>query len=322
MKVSLQWILAATASLVIIAILLVNLDSTALSINWAPGWLFVALLCFATEACLSGIRLWLGALRQSSFRSGFAVNGWYTGMVLALPARLGELATMGIYCRMTSLTLGAATLSIVFQRMVDVIFLVLFGALLALLLDPDNAYLITLSAVWILMAVLIVWHTRSSLGLAARLLIVIHPDDPGLTRRLSRRLLRIILQGRLWSSRAQRAGVYPWIIIATACKWIAIYGGISALVLATQLTSTTQALIASTSFNLSGLVPLHGLGGIGFSDAAVTGSLASSGLSLADASAIAIVIRFAIIAVGGFTFAVTWILLKESRSWAARSNDG
>ena len=133
----LSWLFTLLITVALFGFLLfqVELDSLFAGLRQIPAWcIWAAIVLFCGEGLMSTLRIRVCALpsphNKKKLLEALSVNGWYVLLVLALPARLGEVAAVAVMGRGVDMSIGSAAMSIVFQRLLDVICLSLLSLIL------------------------------------------------------------------------------------------------------------------------------------------------------------------------------------------------
>lgn len=270
------------------------------------AWMLVV-LCFGVEALCSSRRIQICINAEIGFRQALRLNGWYVALVLALPARLGELATVALLHKTSPMSPGAATLSIGLQRMLDVVVMASMAVLLMLPSFDIGILLFGAGALVVILTLTLLWQLESALTLAAAQVAPAARQG----RVVYRLVFRFLLQARTWYRRLPRT-VYLHAVGLTLIKWTATLAGIVLLLSALLQVNSIVASGATGLFSLGSALPLHGLGGIGIGEYSLAAWLLGQGVTASAAAGAAIVLRGFIIVFGLGFFLLTRIVLDST----------
>ena len=289
------WLTSIAASLILLGLVVAQVDWRAARVLVATinyGWIGAGIALLLLEGLITAARFQLLARTPVSYGDCMRATAWYVLMLIGLPARLGEVAGIGIIVRHMRERAGAAAASLLFQRVFDLIVLVLLMAGVCALAFGEitilPVFLLIGTVIAILFALLI--YLEALLGIAARRLLVRRQE------KWPRRFLRVALQARMVSrhhmdrKRSLKLGGF------TLLKWIANLSAIGCVVVAVvPVLSLATALGVGIVYNLSAVIPIQTVGGFGISEAALLGSFSWLGYSIGVGAPIAIAVRVVLI---------------------------
>ena len=295
MRRSTLWLLSIISSLLLLSIVVAQVDwraARAVVANIDYRWVAGGIALLTLEGLITAARFRLLARTAARYRDCLKATAWYVLMLIALPARLGEVAGIGLIVRYMHERPGAAAASLLFQRVFDLIILVSVLSVVCLLAFGNVGTLPILgltTGVTVLLIALLT-YLEALLGAVVR---------PLLSRRREtwpRRLIRVALQARMIRrhhmdrERTLKLGGY------TVLKWIANLSAIACVVLAVvPALSPLTAVGVGIVYNLSAVIPIQTVGGFGISEAALLGSFSWLGYSLEVGAPIAIAIRLVLV---------------------------
>lgn len=299
----LTWALAGTVSILLFGLVAAQLDATALAaaeqISWPLAGAGLALLF--GEHLVAALRTHLIAERRGGFAAAVDVTAWHAVWLLALPARLGEVAWVVVMRRAYGWSTATAVACALVQRLLDVAFIAacLLLSMLAVLGRSGNGAwpLAALAAGVCLLALGGALGLHLWLRVAARLIVALgHP------RGWRRRLLRHLRQGRRWLESARHRRILLRCLLPTALLWMTVFMGFWLMGQAVGLdVALAELLLAAAGSSLATAIPVQSIGGLGLMEAGFTGVLAWLGAPVASAALAALSIRCAIwVSVGLF----------------------
>ena len=262
-------------------------------------------LLYLVEGVVTALRIRLFSPGRPSTLDCLKANAWYVVSLVLLPARLGEVAAVIIFQRYLGMRSGMAVMSIVMQRMLDVA--VLSG--LFLVASVFVAPVVPAGALYGVAAAVIA-AVITGVSLAGRLLGVLAGS---LLRRygrpsqgMRRRLVRLLLQARLWHRRYFDSRMIAGGLGLTLIKWGAHLTGFFLLLAALRLPFGLQeGVLIGAAYNFLAIIPIQTIGGFGVAEAGLAGLLILSGLSLPIAAGVSVLVRVVLIA-APFLF---WLLV-------------
>ena len=289
------WITSAISSLLLLALVLGQVDwnaARALTQTINYYWISVGIALQLLEGIITATRFRLLSRTRARFSGCLRASAWYVMLLIALPARLGEVAGVALIVRHLGERTGAAAASLLFQRLFDVIFLV---ALLAVYcvwaLGQTNVLVIAAFVVAVVMLTSVVIYFENILA------FLVQPLLARRERKWPRRILRIALQGRIVRRHHMDRTRTIKLIALTLLKWIVTLGAAAAVVVAVVPSiALNSAFGIGIVYNLSAVIPIQTVGGFGISEAALLGSFRWLGYPLGIGASIAIAVRLALIA--------------------------
>lgn len=311
------WMSAVIGSALLLGIVLLQLDSTSLrSVAVGLSWPFVAVsvLFFFTEGVVTAKRISIMAATHQRLIRALQANAWYSLLVVALPARLGEFAAILVMEKYLLQKRAPAFASIVVQRLFDLVMLgVLFLLVLVFLIEQLPVAASAAIAVLVTgVGLSAIYQMEPLLTLSARW--VMSTRIP-LSRSLRIKITRLLLEGRGWRRQLAGTGVIVSAISLTAVKWLVIFAGISTLLIASQDSlAWHSALIAAVAYCFMSAVPIQSLGGIGLGEAGLTFLLAGMGIPLGVAAATSLMVRLFLIVFPVIFFLAIFFLVSLDKS--------
>lgn len=289
------WILAVGSSAVLLALVVAQVDVRAarqLVRATDYAWVAAGIAVLLLEGLVTALRFRLLARGSVRLRDALRATAWYVLMLIGLPARLGEIAGIGVIARYLHQPVGVAAASLLFQRVFDMLMLIVLLAIVAVLAVAGEQMFVVLavSGVLALVFAAVVAFIEPVLTVAAaQLRQRRHEKWP-------RHVLRVLLQARMYSRHHISGERLVKLGALTACKWTANLLGIALVVVAVvpAMTAAT-ALGLGIVYNLSAVIPLQTVGGFGISEVVLLGSFRLLGYELGVGAPIAIAIRMALI---------------------------
>lgn len=266
-------------------------ESAIASICWPVLLGGIVLLQF--EGVCTAMRVRLLAGPDAGYLDSFAVTAWWVFGLTVLPARLGEISGMHVFCRRLRQSLGAAVNGLLVQRLLDATVLVAAG-ILALAMQSERMQggpvLVGIAAAG---ALLVLCCIRLDLAFAFASRLLLHRRGS----RIGRRVLAMTLGGRRAArSLAARRAFVP-LLCWSLGKWLF---NLTALTLLIKVLLPALSIGAATAvgvlFNLAAVVPLQTIGGIGIGEAAFVGGFGFYAVDLALAAAVALALRSVLLA--------------------------
>ncbi len=256
--------------------------------------LVMALICLTFEGIITALRIWLFADRKPCLRPALKANAWYVLLLVILPARLGEVAAVVIFERYLKQKRGAAVMSIITQRLYDVIVLGSFFliALMGLSGFGDKGVMSGLALAVIAFSLFVLFRLDMFLTFAALIFQKLAKGSRGLFRKL----LHICLQGRIYVRHGLKSRDIPLALLFTIGKWVSNLGAILFLFMAINLDlSFFESLTIAGAYNFLAIIPLQTIGGIGVGEAGLAVLFVAMGLTVSLAAGASLLIRFVIL---------------------------
>jgi uncharacterized membrane protein YbhN (UPF0104 family) len=288
------WLWPALASLVLVAALVAVADldvARALLANVSWWWVAVALALLQLEGVCTALRIRLLAGPGARLGASFAATAWWVVGLAVLPARLGEVGGLVAVRRCLGQRSGGALNSLLVQRLVDALLLLVLGAVV---LGAERARsgqdaLVGLTLVLAAACSLALFALPLWFALAARL--AYRWRD----RALGRRLLRTALDGRRAARDLARGGRLWRLGCLSFAKWCCNLAALGILIglLLPQLALTARAVVA-VLFNLAAVIPLQTVGGVGIGEVAFTAGFRWYEVSMQTAASAALLLRGAL----------------------------
>ena len=284
------WIFAALVSLGLLGLVVAQVDwAQAATMLRNISWVFLggAFVFLVAEGVATALRLWLFAQRTPCLSEALKANAWYVLLLVVLPARLGEIAAVVVLERCLGQKYGAAAMSILTQRLYDVMVLgvVFLIALLGLgdFIDKEIMGVAALGLIGLALFVLV--RLEMFLTWAAILF-----------KKMPRSLYRLILQGRIYSRHKLQRRDIPMALFFTALKWVSNLGALVCLFMALHLgLGMFENVTVAAAYNFLAIIPLQTIGGIGVGEAGLALLLIGMGLTASMAAGASLMIRFVIL---------------------------
>ncbi len=264
---------------------------------------FIAAFAFLTlEGLFTALRIWVFAARKPCLGQALKSNAWYVLLLVMLPARLGEVAAIVVFERYMGQKRGAAAMSIVAQRLYDVIVLGTFF-LIALIglsdLFENKALLYGTGMALIMFCITVLYRMELFLTIAASLL---RAQRKGILAKV----LRLILQARIWIRHIFQRRDIGIVLFLTVMKWVCNLGALVFLFQAIRLgLPFFEGVTTAAAYNFLAIIPLQTIGGIGVGEAGLALLLGAMGLPVAMAASASIMVRLVIIV---FPF-IFWVMV-------------
>lgn len=289
------WIVAVGASAGLLALVVAQVDMPAarqLVRETDYAWVAAGVAVLLLEGLVTALRFRLLARGRVRLRDALRATAWYVLMLIGLPARLGEIAGIGAIARYLHEPVGVAAASLLFQRVFDMLMLIILLAIVAVLAVAGEQLFVVLvvsSVLALLFTAVVVFIEPLLTAVAVRL-------RPRRHEKWSRLVLRVLLQARMYSRHHMSGERLLKLGALTACKWTANLLGIALVVVAVvpAMTAAT-ALGLGIVYNLSAVIPVQTVGGFGISEVVLLGSFRLLGYELGVGAPIAIAIRMALI---------------------------
>lgn len=301
------WISASLISIALLAVVVMKADFTEVksmlhglsyfALAWALGFLFF-------EGIVTSLRIWLFAGGKQCISPALRANAWYVLLLVVLPARLGEVAAVVVFEKYLGQKYGAAAMSIISQRLYDVIVLGTFF-LIALLgmgemLDKDLMMVIGGALIFIALVGLIQLDKFLTLG------VLMLGKSKIRAGRIRRKIGRLLLQARIYARHILKRRDIPLALTFTFLKWAFNLGALVFLFYAIHLDlSVLQGVVTAAAYNFLAIIPLQTIGGLGVGEAGLALILAGMGITASMAAGASLLIRFVIIL---FPF-IFWVLV-------------
>ncbi len=290
----LLWTLAAIVSLALLALVIMQVDASQFyamfeNLSWiaiAAAFLFLLL-----EGIATALRLWLFAGKKPCLSEALKANAWYVLLLVALPARLGEVAAIVVLERYLGQKYGAAAMSIITQRLYDVIVLsvIFLIALLGLgdFIDIRIMSIATLALMSFALVVLVRLNMFLTLGVVCM----------GKSQnRVIRKLRWLALQARMYTRHGMSRRDIPLALLLTLLKWLSNLSALICMLTAIHLgLGPFEKVTIAAAYNFLAIIPLQTIGGIGVNDAGLMLLLAGMGLPSSVAAGASLMIRFVVV---------------------------
>ena len=289
------WVVSTAASAALLGLVLffADVDTVFMLVRQMPWWLLLlGVGVLLLEGVCSALRIKLMIRGPVSLRDAFIVTAWWVFGLATLPARLGELAGMHMLQRRLGHSFGEALNNLSVQRLFDVAILFAVGAVAVAAQAPfiDRSVVVVLSGVLACVVLFALVNLAAAFAAIARVLL------PLRRRGGFRQVLRTLLQAR----RAARSLLTRRRLAALAgvsvAKWGFNLGGLALVILAfVPALAALQGVSVAVIYNLSAVIPLQTVGGIGIGEVSLAGGLAWYGHGAATAASAAILLRLVLI---------------------------
>lgn len=301
------WITAAIISIALLSLVVMKADFSEVKEmlkNVSYSALGVATLLLFMEGIITALRIWLFAGRKTCISPALRANAWYVLLLVVLPARLGEVAAVVIFERYLGQKYGAAAMSIITQRLYDVIVLGAFFliALLGLEIFTNTNMLMILGAFLIVCTVFVLIKLDKILTL----IVIIFGKQKMRRKNIFGKIGRLILQARMYARHNLKSRDVPLALTFTIGKWVCNLGALVFLFHAIHLDlSYIQGVVTAAAYNFLAIIPLQTIGGIGVGEAGLALILAGMGITASIAAGASLLIRFVILV---FPF-IFWLIV-------------
>lgn len=296
----LLWGVSLVISLGLLALVVMQVDvRQAASMFNNISWIFlaVAFVFLIMEGIATALRLWLFAAKKPCLSEALKANAWYVLLLVVLPARLGEVAAVVVLERYLGQKYGAAAMSIIMQRLYDLIVLgaIFLIALLGLGDFVDKTFMSMVSLGLIAVVLFVLVRLEFFLTIAAVLF-----------KKAPRKIRRLILQARLYSRHGFKSRDIPLALIFTFIKWVSNLAALVFLFMSLHLgLGIFENVTVAAAYNFLAIIPLQTIGGIGIGEAGLALLFTGTGLDVSTAASASLMIRFVILV---FPF-IFWIMV-------------
>jgi uncharacterized protein (TIRG00374 family) len=296
----LLWGISLAVSLGLLAFVFMQADIGQAAVmlkNLSWSFLGVAFVFLIMEGIATALRLWLFAAKKPCLSEALQANAWYVLLLVILPARLGEVAAVVVLERYLGQKYGAAAMSIIMQRLYDMIVLgaIFLIALLGLgdFVDKTFMSIVSLGLIGFVLFVLV----RLEFFLTITAL---------LAKKAPRKLRRIILQARLYSRHGFKTRDIPLALLFTLIKWISNLAALVFLFMSLHLgLGIFENITVAAAYNFLAIIPLQTIGGVGIGEAGLALLFTGTGLDVSAAASASLMIRFVILV---FPF-IFWVMV-------------
>ena len=301
------WVSASLVSIALLAMVVAQADISEvrgmlgqlsyIMLAWAFGFLLF-------EGIITSLRIWLFAGGRKCITPALRANAWYVLLLVILPARLGEVAAIVVFEKYLGQKYGAAAMSIISQRLYDVIVLGTFFlvALLGMGDMLDKNLMMVIGGGLIIVALIGLTQLDKFLTLSV-LVLGKNKIRQGVIRR---KIGRLLLQARIYARHILSKRDIPLALIFTVLKWAFNLGALVFLFYAIQLDlSVLQGVVTAAAYNFLAIIPIQTIGGLGVGEAGLALILAGMGITASMAAGASLLIRFVIIL---FPF-IFWVLV-------------
>ena len=259
--------------------------------------ILVGISLLAVEGFLTAARFRLLCIRPTTYAACLRASGWYVLLLLALPARLGEVAGIGTMVRYMDQRTGDSMVNLFLQRVFDVLTLGAMFCVVCMQAVSSEAALgeklgVALFAAGVIMMALVlsVIFLENILGMMAGILVRFR------RRKIIRSATLILLEARRSIQHHLDLPTTLKLILLTVMKWLFILIAIACVVLAVApALSLVTALGVGIAYNLAAVIPLQTIGGAGISEVVLLGSFKWLGYATGLGASLAIAIRLALL---------------------------
>ena len=273
------WTIASLISVGLLALVIAQVDFTeTMMMARNASWVLLGAAFFflLLEGITTALRLWLFAGKKPCLSEALKANAWYVLLLVMLPARLGEVGAIAVLKRYLNQQYGAAAMSIIAQRLYDVIVLgvIFLIALLGLGAFMDTQIMAIIATVLIGVAVFVLLNLNTFLTIAVALL------GKGRRQGIVRKIKRLILQARVYNRHGLNSRDVPLALTFTLVKWISNLGALVCLFMAIHLgLGFFENITVAAAYNFLAIIPLQTIGGIGVGEAGLALLLIGMGLT-------------------------------------------
>lgn len=293
------WIAAGLATTLLLIPILLSADwgQMADAFKTSARWtLLGAFGLLLAEGIVTGLRIHLFAAGTARLRSAIAANAWYVLFLTIIPARLGEVAAIFVFERYLGQSRGAATASIISQRLFDMIVLTT-----AFLVAVPFASRLQQSPLTYLTAGAVLCAAAFSLYFLDRVLVVfiglLRRLRTGRQAQLAKAASNLVLQARVWQRHVLGPKRAAQGLLLTIVKWCCNLGALILVLRAGQIDLSLGAEVAmAAAFNFLSAIPIQTIGGAGLGEVGLTGLLLLFGVTLPMAAGVSLLVRGTFIA--------------------------
>lgn len=214
---------------------------------------------------------------------------------IALPARLGDVVGVVVLNRYLEQTRVAAAMSILSQRLYDLILIGVIFTVSAMLIGADLG-----QETAILVGIAVVGLTAF---IQIRLVSIIRLLSIGLVAlgwprsdKVRKHIARIVLKAYAWQRHRFKPLSRTRILGTTAVKWLLNIGAVVLVLKALEPTiPVAESIAAGSAYVLLGSIPVKSVGGIGLGDAGLLGILLLIGFDKARSAGGVVILRSVVI---------------------------
>jgi len=291
------WLSAGAISLGLLGVVVAQIDwGTAAAMLDGLAWPYVAgaICLLLAEGVVTSIRIWIFSARKPALTAAIRANAWYVVLLVLLPARLGEVAAVFVFQNHLGQKPGAASMSVVAQRLYDVACLgAVFLIALAGLGDAIPSGILAVIAAGLLggaAAALVRLDFLLSLGARWLLGMKLHRQV------IVRPAVRLVLQARTWNRHMMSRKEVPMAVATTLLKWGANLGALACLLSAVGLGLPVAGQFAiATAYNFLAIIPVQTIGGFGVGEAGLSLLLIASGIAVPVAASASVLMRLVLV---------------------------
>ena len=311
-----RWIAGATVTALLLLLVVSRIAPQSfvdLPARLALGPLLLGFGFLLLESVFAALRLHVLALPRRDARAAYEVTAWHALWLLALPARLGDVAWVLLMRSRYAWRSGAALGCALFQRLLDLGVVLVFVAvgLPAVPGVPGGPYrLAGVLATGAVVAVAVLALEGWTTWLAGLLRRGVHRP-----RGWRRRLFRTLMHARVWSRHVRSRGLRLLALTLTAASGGALAAAYLCVLRALGIElGGAQALFLVGATQLVVAIPIQSVGGLGVFEAGLAGLLVLLGHAPGDAAMAALLLR----AVSVSVMLTFWLPAAARALWSRR----
>lgn len=310
------WLVAIFISVLLLSFVIYNVDVNSLyfvfdSITWSI--FIISLLVLLLEGLFTAIRFKLFTPGNPALKSCLHITSIFIVSLIILPARLGEIAVIFLLKKELKQKTGAAIMSVLTQRFIDLLFLCALLFIFTLMTSIAEQSLYLYVAIFLIISILIssIYKLDILLGVFASFFYF---NKKLVKYRLFKNVYRMILQGRIWYRFHMNNKVVFQAIIISTLKWTSNIGGLTLLFYSINTPlNEVELILTSTAYNLLAIIPLQTIGGFGISEAGLMGILMFFNLPIDLSASISIISRIVLISTPFIFFTLVFSYLFITR---------
>ena len=294
------WLVASVTSAILLGGVFYVIDWQTATTMWdGVDWTMFAfgMLFLGAEGLFTTWRIGLLTPGNHALRELLRVTAWYVLLLVALPARLGEVAAVVLFNRYLSQSTGPACANILVQRLFDLSVLSAVFLLSLLLLGQmaTQIQLLLFAGLVVVALAGVLWRLDVILSIAATIIVLTMKRYPIAQGKVA---LRWVLQARRWLKQELDRAAALTAAALTVGKWGCNLTGVALLLMALHLPLTlAECLWLGAAYNFLAAIPLQTVGGFGIAESGLTGLLALLDQPIPTAAAASILLRLGLISV-------------------------